>query len=129
MGHQRACSEEVPSIVAEDRGKLINNAPDAAWQILVDNREILDNLVLGLLEKETLDKNEVARVFTGIRKKPARPAWTGSAKRTPSERGPVLTPKELELVRQGIRPNGDGQGTMGLGRPTDVPPSPLPGQG
>ena len=129
MGHSRDYSEEVASIVDEEVRKLIENAHEEAWQILVDNREILDNLVLGLLEKETLDKNAVAEVFTGIRKKPARPAWTGSAKRAPSERGPVLTPKELELVRQGVSPNGDGQGSMGIGRPTDVPPSPLPGQG
>jgi cell division protease FtsH len=31
-------------------------------------------------------------------KRPARPAWTGSSRRTPSTRPPVQSPKELALT-------------------------------
>ena len=130
MGHQRDYSEEVASIVDEEVRKLIERAHEEAWEVLVDNREVLDNLVLALLEKETLDKNEVASIFAPVRKRPARPAWTGSAKRAPSDQGPVLTPKELELLRNGISPNGaNGHGSLGVIGPTDVPGSPLPSEG
>ncbi len=51
-----------------------------------------------LLEKETLSKEQIAEVFAPIVKRPARPAWTGSSRRTPSTRPPVLSPKELSLT-------------------------------
>ena len=47
------------------------SAHDEAWEILVENRDILDELVLELLEKETLDKAQIAEVFAHIRKRPA----------------------------------------------------------
>jgi cell division protease FtsH len=123
MGHQRDYSEEVAGVVDEEVKRLIETAHDEAWAILVDNRDILDDLVLELLEKETLDKAQVAEVFTHIRKRPARPAWTGSIKRSP-QAGPVMTAKEL------ASPNGsngqDKEHSMGAPAPTDVPDSPLP---
>jgi cell division protease FtsH len=124
MGHQRDYSEEVAGVVDEEVKRLIEAAHEEAWAILVDNRDILDDMVLELLEKETLDKAQVAEIFTHIRKRPARPAWTGSAKRSP-QAGPVMTPKEL------ASPNGsngqDKEHSMGSPAPTDVPDSPLPG--
>ena len=60
MGHQRDYSEEVAGVVDEEVKRLIEAAHDEAWEILVDNRDILDELVLELLEKETLDKAQVA---------------------------------------------------------------------
>ncbi|MFC9330988.1 ATP-dependent zinc metalloprotease FtsH [Kitasatospora sp. NPDC057015] len=98
MGHQRDYSEEVAGLVDEEVKKLIENAHNEAWEILVENRDVLDNLVLELLEKETLNKEQIAEVFAPIVKRPARPAWTGSSRRTPSTRPPVQSPKELALT-------------------------------
>ncbi|WP_327068317.1 ATP-dependent zinc metalloprotease FtsH [Kitasatospora sp. NBC_01250] len=98
MGHQRDYSEEVAGLVDEEVKKLIENAHNEAWEILVENRDVLDNLVLELLEKETLNKEQIAEIFAPIVKRPARPAWTGSARRTPSTRPPVQSPKELALT-------------------------------
>ncbi|MCG7525811.1 ATP-dependent zinc metalloprotease FtsH [Streptomyces sp. OfavH-34-F] len=98
MGHQRDYSEEVAALVDEEVKKLIETAHNDAWEILVENRDVLDTLVLRLLEKETLGKEEIAEIFAPIVKRPARPAWTGSARRTPSTRPPVLSPKELALT-------------------------------
>ncbi|MDH6133876.1 cell division protease FtsH [Kitasatospora sp. MAA4] len=98
MGHQRDYSEEVAGLVDEEVKKLIENAHNEAWEILVENRDVLDNLVLELLEKETLNKEQIAEIFKSIVKRPARPAWTGSSRRTPSTRPPVQSPKELALT-------------------------------
>ncbi|MFE9771486.1 ATP-dependent zinc metalloprotease FtsH [Streptomyces sp. NPDC005931] len=98
MAHQRDYSEEVAALVDEEVKKLIETAHNEAWEILVENRDVLDNLVLALLEKETLGKEEIAEVFAPIVKRPPRPAWTGSSRRTPSTRPPVLSPKELALT-------------------------------
>ncbi|GAA2430683.1 ATP-dependent zinc metalloprotease FtsH [Streptomyces macrosporus] len=98
MGHQRDYSEEVAGLVDEEVKKLIEAAHNEAWEILVENRDVLDNLVLALLEKETLGKEEIAEIFRPVVKRPPRPAWTGSSRRMPSTRPPVSTPKELALT-------------------------------
>ncbi|OEU94415.1 ATP-dependent zinc metalloprotease FtsH [Streptomyces oceani] len=92
MSHQRDYSEEVAGLVDEEVKKLIEAAHNEAWEILVENRDVLDNLVLELLEKESLGKEEIAEVFATVVKRPARPAWTGSSRRTPSTRPPVSAP-------------------------------------
>ena len=95
MGHQRDYSEDVAALVDEEVKKLIENAHDEAWEVLADNRAILDRLVLELLEKETLDKQQIATIFADVRMRSPRPAWTGSARRVPSDVPPVRSPKEL----------------------------------
>ncbi|MDX2843540.1 ATP-dependent zinc metalloprotease FtsH, partial [Streptomyces ipomoeae] len=76
MAHQRDYSEEVAALVDEEVKKLIENAHNEAWEILVENRDVLDNLVLQLLEKETLGKEEIAEIFAPVVKRPPRPSWT-----------------------------------------------------
>jgi cell division protease FtsH len=139
MGHQRDYSEEVAAAVDEEVKKLIQAAHDEAWEILVENRDVLDSLVLALLEKETLDKREVAEIFEALKKRPDRPAWVGSSRRTPTNRGPVLTPRELSGVSgngsSNVSPNGSGgsgQGSehsLGMPEPTDVGSDDLPHSG
>ncbi len=127
-GHQRDYSESVAAAVDNEVRGLIEVAHEEAWAILVENRDILDNLVLELLDKETLDKAAIAEVFSNVRKSPPRPSWTGSPKFSPGA-GPVLTPKERELVANGqslASLNGNSEHSMGLGAPTDIPDSPLP---
>ncbi|MBY8888750.1 ATP-dependent zinc metalloprotease FtsH [Streptomyces sp. PTM05] len=106
MAHQRDYSEEVAGLVDEEVKKLIETAHNEAWEILVENRDVLDNLVLALLEKETLNKEEIAEVFKPVVKRPPRPAWTGSSRRTPSTRPAVLSPRELALTNGATTANG-----------------------
>ncbi|GHE65626.1 ATP-dependent zinc metalloprotease FtsH [Streptomyces vinaceus] len=119
MSHPRDYSEEVAALVDEEVKKLIETAHNEAWEILVENRDVLDNLVLALLEKETLGKEEIAEIFSTIVKRPARPAWTGSSHRTPSTRPPVLSPKELQLTNSA---NGVSTGTPAVSVEKDPAP-------
>ena len=95
-GHQRDYSEEIAAIVDEEVRSLIDTAHQEAYEILVENREILDNLVIELMEKETLEKEEVAQVFAGVKMFPARKPWTGSKERKPSKKPPVIIDKANE---------------------------------
>ncbi len=94
MGHQRDYSEAVAGVIDEEVRHLINQAHTEAYEILVDNRDVLDRLVLELLEKETLDKEQVAEIFTDIRKRSERPKWTGSTERIPAA-GPISVPAKV----------------------------------
>ena len=92
-GHQRDYSEEIAGIVDEEVRNLIDNAHQEAYEILEVNREILDKLVLELMERETLEKEEVAEIFADVREWPARKPWTGSKDRKPSKQPPVVFEK------------------------------------
>ncbi|RNL81237.1 ATP-dependent zinc metalloprotease FtsH [Nocardioides marmorisolisilvae] len=93
MGHQRDYSEDVAAIIDDETKKFLAAAHQEAFDILEENRDVLDALVLALLERETLDKAEVAEVFEPLRRRPERPAWTGSPDRVPSSIPAVSVPK------------------------------------
>ena len=77
---------------------MIEAAHDEAWEVLVQYRDVLDALVLQLMEHETLARTQVMEIFAPVQKRPSRGSYTGYGKRMPSDRPPVLTPKELALT-------------------------------
>src|SRR5690606_23953111 len=89
LGHSRNYSEDVAAIVDDETKQLLHQAHQEAFDILEENRDVLDALVVALLERETLDKAEVAEIFEALRRRPTRPAWTGSPHRVPSAIPPV----------------------------------------
>jgi cell division protease FtsH len=107
-GHQRDYSESVASVVDSEIRSLIENAHQEAFDILATNREILDQLVVELLEKETLLKEDIDRIFANTVKVALRPAWTGSATRVPSTQPPVemsaAKPLSLTELAEGDAP-------------------------
>ncbi|HET6166388.1 MAG TPA: ATP-dependent zinc metalloprotease FtsH, partial [Marmoricola sp.] len=105
LGHTRDYSEDVAAIVDEETKKLLATAHQEAFDIVEENRDVLDSLVLALMERETLDKAEVAKIFEPLRRRAVRPAWTGSPDRVPSTIPPVNVPKSAS--------NGTAQPTEG----------------
>jgi cell division protease FtsH len=93
-GHQRDYSEAVAGTVDHEVRKLVEAAHDEAWEVLTQYRDVLDELVLRLLEKETLNQHELAEVFAPVIKREARDVWLSSEQRTVHTRGPVMTPAE-----------------------------------
>ncbi|GAA4287233.1 ATP-dependent zinc metalloprotease FtsH [Georgenia daeguensis] len=127
LGHQRDYSEDVARIVDEEVRRLIEAAHDEAWEILNTYRDVLDHLVLELLERETLNEAELARVFAPVTKRPARPVWLSSEDRYVSDRPPVLTAAERArgehmLPEDQIAAAGEtrlGEGGPGIGQVPD----------
>jgi cell division protease FtsH len=90
-GHTRDFSESVAALVDSEIRSLIENAHQEAFDILGANRTILDEMVAQLLDRETLNKEEIAEIFKDVTTWPARPAWTGSPTRKPSMIPPIAT--------------------------------------
>jgi cell division protease FtsH len=89
MGHQRDYSEELAEKVDLEVRALIEQAHDEAYQVLTDNRDILDRLARELIEKETLDHNQLAEIFAEVRRLPERPQWLSSTHRPLSDLPPI----------------------------------------
>ena len=80
--------------------RLIEAAHDEAWNVLVENRDVLDDLVLKLFEKETLGGKELLEIFANVRKSPERPVWLSSERRPISDLPPIQTPNEVQGGQQ-----------------------------
>ena len=121
-------SEASAAIIDEEVAKLINAAHHEAYEVLSENREVLDELVRQLFAKETLNKVEVAEVFKNLKRRDKRPAWTGSDLRVPSDIPPVEVPPAVVPQQQGALPAaGPAEGQEKPDRwdpPGWAPPSP-----
>ncbi|MFI7587913.1 ATP-dependent zinc metalloprotease FtsH [Spongisporangium articulatum] len=118
MGHERDYSEEVAGVVDDEVRRLIEAAHDEAWEVLVANRQVLDDLVVALLERETLNREELAEIFQPVVKQPERPVWLSSDRRLVSDIPPVLSPQEL------AKANGNGANGSANGSGPHTTPTP-----
>ncbi|GAA0561037.1 membrane protease FtsH catalytic subunit [Saccharopolyspora erythraea NRRL 2338] len=98
-GQQPNYSLEVAHEIDEEVRKLIEAAHTEAWEILNTYRDVLDELVLELIEKETLVRKDLERIFTKVEKRPRITAFNDFGGRTPSEKPPIKTPGELARER------------------------------
>ena len=90
--HQNYSNEMAQAVDNEVRA-ILENALDEAHKALTQNRAILDRLAKELLEKETLNQDEIAKIFKTVKKLPERATWRSSMKRSVSTKGPIPVPK------------------------------------
>ncbi len=98
-GRQPDYSLEVAHEIDEEVRALIEAAHTEAWEILNTYRDILDELVVELLERETLQRKDLERVFDRVEKRPRITAFNDFGGRTPSDKPPIKTAGELAKER------------------------------
>ena len=67
-GRQQDYSDEVASSIDEEVKSLLSDAHIIAGKILAKFKKQMEDMVKVLMEKETIDKEEVARIFNKIKK-------------------------------------------------------------
>ena len=122
MGHQRDYSEDAARVIAQEVRELLDYANNEAWEILTEYRAVLDDLVLELLEHETLNEKELAKIFAPVKKREPRPIWRSSQVREPSDIPPVQTPAEQAAGTEAKEPSDQAADAGG-----HMPPLPLSG--
>ena len=114
MGHQRDYSERIAERVDAEVRALIEKAHDEAWQVINDNRDILDHLARELLEKETLDHHQIAEIFKDVKKLPERPEWVSADNRVSPGIPPIAFPEpETAPIDEGVVDGGVDSGVAG----------------
>jgi cell division protease FtsH len=98
-GRQPDYSLEVAHEIDEEVRKLIETAHTEAWEVLNTYRDVLDDLVFELLEKETLQRKDLQRIFATVEKRPHITVFNEFGERTPSDKPPIKTPGELAMER------------------------------
>ncbi|QJC22630.1 ATP-dependent zinc metalloprotease FtsH [Arcanobacterium buesumense] len=93
-GGQREYSEEMARVIDEEVRLLLDTAHQEAWELMMQNRHVLDALAAVLLEKETILEKELAELFTQIVKAPQRQQWLSAETRPVSDLPPVPFPQQ-----------------------------------
>ncbi|CAB4566989.1 unannotated protein [freshwater metagenome] len=96
----RDWSNEMAQIVDNEVRAILDQAMDEAYKALSTNRAVLDQLAKELLEKETLNQDQIAVIFKKVKKLPKRATWRSSTKRAVSARGPIAVPKRKEVTEK-----------------------------
>jgi cell division protease FtsH len=74
FGHQPDYSDEIAIEIDREIRALIDEAHDEALEILVHNRDVLEELADTLIDKETVEKDELKEILDKVRARPSRAA-------------------------------------------------------
>ena len=94
MAQQRDYSEKTAQDIDVEIRKFVEAAHEEAYAALSLNRNILDAMAKELMEKETLQQEEIAKIFAKVKKLPKRPTWLSSKARPVHKQGPIAVPKK-----------------------------------
>ena len=92
MAQQRDYSEATAQAIDAEVRAIVEAAHDDAYKALNANRKILDALAKELMERETLNQEEIAVLFKNVKKLPKRKQWLSSKARPVSKQGPIAIP-------------------------------------
>jgi cell division protease FtsH len=129
-GKQADYSLEVAHEIDEEVRKLIETAHTEAWEVLSTYRDVLDDLVREVLEKETLQRRDLERIFAKVEKRPRITAFNDFGERLPSDKPPIKTPGELAMERgEPWPPPRDEEPQRTVEEPAPTPVRTAPGAG
>ena len=66
-------SDQVAFEIDSEIRVLIDEAHDEALEILTEHRQSLDRIAAALMEKETIEKEQLVALLEGLEKRPQRP--------------------------------------------------------
>ncbi|MDQ5815154.1 MAG: cell division protein FtsH, partial [Actinomycetota bacterium] len=108
LGHVKDYSDTVAAKIDEEVRRLVEEAHDEAREILTKYRDKLDLMVDMLIEKESLDKDEVQEILAEVAKQsPSNPIERSRLRRRAREEADPSTPetgKRPRLPRPAPKP-------------------------
>jgi cell division protease FtsH len=81
VGHERDYSEKIAAEIDNEVRALIELAHDEAWEILVEHRDVLDDIVAELMERETVSQADMARICARVEKRPPMAPYNVNGRR------------------------------------------------
>lgn len=94
MGQVREYSEATAQEIDAEIKAILDAAHDEAYRALTQNRKVLDALAKELMERETLQQEDIAKIFKPVKKLAERPVWLSKKTRPVSKQGPIAIPKK-----------------------------------
>ena len=104
MAQKADYSEATAQVIDVEVRALLEGAHQEAYTALNLNRDVLDALAKELMERETLQADDIARIFANVKKIPARKTWLSSEKRPVSKIPPIAIPPKASTVEAEAAP-------------------------
>ena len=92
MGQMRDYSESTAQQIDAEVRAILDAAHDEAYKAINLNRKVLDALAKALMEEETLNQDQIAKIFKTVKKVPRRTQWLSKKTRPVSTQGPIAIP-------------------------------------
>ncbi|WP_138275872.1 ATP-dependent zinc metalloprotease FtsH [Rhodoluna limnophila] len=92
MAQAREYSEATAQLIDAEVRAILDAAHDEAYKALTLNRKVLDAMAKELMERETLQAEDIAVIFKPVKKLPLRPQWLSKKTRPVSKQGPIEIP-------------------------------------
>jgi cell division protease FtsH len=92
MAQARDYSEQTAQQIDAEIRAILDAAHDEAYKALNLNRAVLDAMAKELMERETLQAEDIARIFKSVKKLPVRSQWLSKKTRPVSKQGPIAIP-------------------------------------
>ena len=94
MAQARDYSESTAQAIDAEVRAIVEAGHNDAYKALILNRKILDALAKELMERETLNQDEIAVLFKNVKKIAKRKVWLSSRLRPASKQGPIAIPSK-----------------------------------
>jgi cell division protease FtsH len=98
MAQKADYSEATAQVIDVEVRALLEGAHQEAYAALNLNRDVLDALAKELMERETLQADDIAKIFANVKKIPARKTWLSSDKRPVSKIPPIAIPPKASTA-------------------------------
>jgi cell division protease FtsH len=98
FAQRREISERTAQKVDDEVKRLIDEAYARATQILSENRDLLDRIAVALLDRETIDREDLDRLVRNLPLPPRTPSPDPAAAATPPAAKPGDTPSRAPIL-------------------------------
>ena len=98
FAQRREVSERTAQMVDTEVKRLIDEAYARAMQIISENRELLDRIASALLDRETIDREDLDRLVKNLPLPPRIPSPDPAAAANPPAAKPGVTPSRAPIL-------------------------------
>ena len=99
MGQMRDYSEATAQQIDAEVRAILDAAHDEAYKAINLNRKVLDALAKALMEEETLNQDQIAKIFKTVKKVPKRGQWQGHDEKRKKEAAPTGLAGPVEALK------------------------------
>ena len=93
MAQSKDFSDLTAQMIDKEIRAILDAAHDEAYKAINLNRKVLDAMAKELMEKETLNPDDIQRIFKPVKKLPKRSQWLSKKTRPKPKTGPIAVPK------------------------------------
>jgi len=96
MAQSKDFSDLTAQMIDKEIRAILDAAHDEAYKAINLNRKVLDVMAKQLMEKETLNPEDIQKIFKPVKKLPKRSQWLSKKTRPKPKTGPIAIPKSTK---------------------------------